>query len=215
MAQCQLKGLKPFQVNALRPRQHGVQHPAAESHSNAIPNSPTALNRDCTCCDRAGSRATGWACRWYRPAGPSAAEDSVPHAAALGAVVHFELELVDCPLFLTAQPLPPRREGIDNEVTGFGGTPEGHLESGRCLPREFHTGYSGPCCQSHGRSLCMSPRVCPPRANAPSLTVALPSMLNRLTPGVASRLAWSFFEIRKTRISFRDLFLRFGFEPFA
>lgn len=52
-------------------------------------------------------------------------------AAALGPSVHFELDLVDPPLFLTAQPVPPGREGIHEEVTGCGRTPEGHMELGR------------------------------------------------------------------------------------
>src|SRR5690242_6224499 len=59
-----------------------------------------------------------------------------------------------------------------------------------------------------------APRVFPPRENGPSLTVALQSMLNRLTPGV-SWLAWSCLEIGKNGIGFRNLLLGLGLEYFA
>ena len=53
-----------------------------------------------------------------------------PHAAALRAVVHFELHPVNRALLLDPQPLPPSRERIDEEVAGLGGTAEGHRELG-------------------------------------------------------------------------------------
>lgn len=59
-----------------------------------------------------------------------------------------------------------------------------------------------------------SPRVCPPRENAPILTVALQSRLNRLRPGVSGPV-WSFFYIGKDGVSFWNLFLRLRFEDFA
>ena len=52
------------------------------------------------------------------------------HAAALRAVVHFELHPLNRALFLSAEPLPPGRERIDEEVAGLGGTAEGHIELG-------------------------------------------------------------------------------------
>ena len=53
------------------------------------------------------------------------------HAAALWAVVHFELDPFGRALFLNAEPLPPGRERIDEEVAGLSGTAEGHMELGR------------------------------------------------------------------------------------
>lgn len=50
------------------------------------------------------------------------------HAAALWAVVHFELYAADCAPLRGAESLPPCRQRVDNEVTGFGGTTEGHRE---------------------------------------------------------------------------------------
>src|SRR6185436_1973105 len=58
------------------------------------------------------------------------------HAAALGAVSHFELELFDGALFLKAEPVPPGSERIDNEVAGLGRTPEGHREVGSSFIEE-------------------------------------------------------------------------------
>ena len=52
------------------------------------------------------------------------------HAAALRAVVHFELHPVNRALFLSAEPVPPGRERINDEVAGLGGTAEGHIELG-------------------------------------------------------------------------------------
>ena len=54
-----------------------------------------------------------------------------PHAAALRAVVHFELPPVNRAVFLDTQALPPSRERIDDEVTGLGGTAEGQRELSR------------------------------------------------------------------------------------
>src|SRR6266478_3737094 len=66
---------------------------------------------------------------------------------------------------------------------------------------------------SHPRSWSLarwSPRVTPPRENSPIFTVALQSILQRLTPSDA--MAWaSFFYILKDRISLFDLLLRLGF----
>src|SRR6266446_7147176 len=66
---------------------------------------------------------------------------------------------------------------------------------------------------SHPRSWSLawlSPRVTPPRENSPIFTVALQSILQRLTPSDAR--AWaSFFYILKDRISLFDLLLRLGF----
>jgi len=59
-----------------------------------------------------------------------------------------------------------------------------------------------------------SPRGFPSRENAPSLTVALPSRLNRLLPGV-SWLAWSFFAIGNNGSGLGDLFLWLGLEDLA
>ena len=53
------------------------------------------------------------------------------HAAALGAVVHFELDLFDRALFLNGEPVPPSCECINEEVACLGGTPKGHVQVGR------------------------------------------------------------------------------------
>ena len=53
-----------------------------------------------------------------------------PHAAALRAVVHFELHPVNRAVFLDTQALPPSRERSDEEVAGRRGTAEGHREVG-------------------------------------------------------------------------------------
>ena len=52
------------------------------------------------------------------------------YAAALGAVVHFELDLFDRALFLNGEPVPPSCEGINEEVAGLGGTTKGHVQLG-------------------------------------------------------------------------------------
>src|SRR5262245_40017706 len=55
-----------------------------------------------------------------------------------------------------------------------------------------------------------SPRVSPPRENSPMFTVALPSILQRLTP--CDALAWSsFFYIGEDGVGLFDLFLGLGF----
>ena len=142
-----------------------------------------------------------------------AMEKLCAHAAALRAVVHFELDPFDRALFLNTEPVPPSCEGINEEVTGVGGTTKGHVQLGGVFIEEpTRTIVSVP--PKSGSLALYSPRVFPPRENGPSLTVALPSMLNRLTRGV-SWLAWSFFEIGKNRISLGDLFLRLRFEDFA
>ena len=55
------------------------------------------------------------------------------YAPALGTVVHFELHALNRVLFLRREALPPGSEGIDDEGTGFGRTPEGHMELGGLL----------------------------------------------------------------------------------
>ena len=52
------------------------------------------------------------------------------YAAALGAVVHFELDVFARALFLNGEPGPPSCEGSNEEVAGRGGTPKGHVPLG-------------------------------------------------------------------------------------
>jgi hypothetical protein len=52
------------------------------------------------------------------------------HAAALRAVIHFELHPLKRVLLLRGEPVPPGRERIHNEVAGLGGTAEGYLQLG-------------------------------------------------------------------------------------
>ena len=52
------------------------------------------------------------------------------HAAALRAVIHFELHPLNRVLLLSGEPVPPGRERINNEVAGLGGTAKGHIQLG-------------------------------------------------------------------------------------
>ena len=56
-----------------------------------------------------------------------------PHSTAFRAVVHFDLHAIDRALLRGGESLPPRRERIDDEITGLEGTAKGH----RQLPGVF------------------------------------------------------------------------------
>src|SRR5499433_3524910 len=51
-----------------------------------------------------------------------------PHTAAFRAVVQFDLHSINLALLLGAEPLPPRRQRIDNQIARLGGTAEGHIQ---------------------------------------------------------------------------------------
>src|SRR5712691_9137 len=54
-----------------------------------------------------------------------------PHTAAFRAVVHVDLHSIDLALLLGAEPLPPRRQRIDDAIARLGGTAEGHIQLSR------------------------------------------------------------------------------------
>src|SRR5438034_5026402 len=54
-----------------------------------------------------------------------------PHTAAFRAVVHFDLHPIDLAVLRGAEPLPPRRQRIDNEIARLEGTAEGHIQLSR------------------------------------------------------------------------------------
>jgi hypothetical protein len=51
-----------------------------------------------------------------------------PHTAAFRAVVQFDLYSINLALLLGTEPLPPRRQRLDDEIARLGGTAEGHLQ---------------------------------------------------------------------------------------
>ncbi len=50
------------------------------------------------------------------------------HAATFWPVIHFELDQLDQPLRRLPQPIPPRRQRINNKITGLGGTAKAQIE---------------------------------------------------------------------------------------
>ena len=54
-----------------------------------------------------------------------------PHTAAFRAVIQFDLYSINLALLPGTEPLPPRRQRIDDEIARLEGTAEGHVELSR------------------------------------------------------------------------------------
>ena len=122
-------GFEPFPRHTLGPREHSFDIVQLGPVPMQFQNSPTALNWVVLAVIRGVvEQLDGFADGIDQL--HHARQKLGPHAAALRAVVHFELHPVNHALFLDTQALPPSRERIDEEVAGLRGTAEGHIELG-------------------------------------------------------------------------------------
>ena len=135
------------------------------------------------------------------------------HAAALRAVVHFELHPLNRALLLHGEPVPPSCERIDEEVTGLGGTAKGHRELGGVFIEDPTRNIVFRAPKVMVTRFVLTARFSPARER-PKLDRGFTVHAQPFDPG-GSWLAWSFFEIGKNRIGFWDLFLRLRFDDFA
>ena len=86
-----------------------------------------------------------------------------PDAAALGAIVHFELDSINRALVRGAEPLPPGGQRLDHEVAGLGRTPEGHKELGSVFSQNATRNIVLRAAKVMVARLVLSPRFSPAR----------------------------------------------------
>src|SRR4051812_12696804 len=122
--------LQPFPRHPLGPFQHRLHIDQLGAIPMQLHNSPTAFNRIVLAVI---GRVIQQLERLADGIGKlhHAMEKLRPHTAAFRAVVHFDLHPIDLALLHGAEPLPPRRQRIDDEITRLEGTAEGPIELSR------------------------------------------------------------------------------------